>query len=305
MMRAVSQQRRYATTAFMKKSKIRAFSIAAAAAAFSTSTNAWLLNPPTAACGRRGLQRHSSTPIPLQLAIPHAPTTTRLYQSSPLRQRDSNNNDNNDSDGLFGKLGKAAKSMLPTNLFGSEEEKEKLARKQEVKDQVKGSMDEMLKNAPLGVRMMGKMVAPLMGNLASTMAEGFSEQQRATEGLLDDARELILSDAAVTQVMGTPIQIGAPFSQSSSMSSVNGKAQSRIELALNISGPKRSGIARILATEDGISQLLVESGGQLFDVNLASRGRRSGGSVPKSFGGGGGDENIIEAEIIDKDTSNR
>ena len=72
--------------------------------------------------------------------------------------------------------------------WSSQEEKAQLARKQQVKDQVQGSMDELLKGAPLGVRMMGKMVAPLMGNLVSTMAEGFAEQQRTTEMLLEDAR---------------------------------------------------------------------------------------------------------------------
>ncbi|KAL3903784.1 MAG: hypothetical protein SGILL_010316 [Bacillariaceae sp.] len=198
----------------------------------------------------------------------------------------------------------AAKKVLPTKWFGSDDEKAKLARKQEVKDQVKGGMDEMLKGAPLGVRMMGKLVAPLMGKVAGTMAEGFAEQQRTTEALLDDARMYILSDIAVTEAMGTPIQMGAPFSQSSSMSSINGKAQSRVELALNISGPKRAGIARILATEDGISQLLVESGGKVFNVNLSSKGK-VGGAGKKFGSSGGGDDNIIEAEIIDKDTSNR
>jgi hypothetical protein len=284
----------------MKRSKMRVMSIAAAAAlSTTTSAQAWVLMPTHA---HRNKQLPPTSP---SLYTPFAPasTTTRLYQSSPLRRRD-NSSDDKDGGGFFGKLGKAAKSFLPTKLFGSEEEKAKLARKREVKDQVTGSMDEMLKGAPLGVRMMGKMVAPLMGNLASTMAEGFAEQQRTTEALLDDAREYILGDPAVTQAMGTPIQMGAPFSQSSSMSSVNGKTQSRIELALNISGPKRAGIARILATEGGISQLLVESGGKVFNVNLASKGRRS--SKTKSFGSrGGGDDNIIEAEIIDKDTSKR
>lgn len=202
-------------------------------------------------------------------------------------------------------IGKTAKSFLPKKWFGSQEEKAQLARKKEVKDQVKGSMEELLKDAPLGVRMMGKMVAPLMGNLASTMAEGFAEQQRTTETLLEDAQRYIMNDPNVVNAMGTPIQLGAPFSQSSSMSSnVNGQTQSRVELALNIAGSKRSGIARILATNEGIAQLIVESGGKVFNVSLQSK--RGPSSSKRKFGGSStaaGDDNIIEAEIIDKDTT--
>lgn len=201
-------------------------------------------------------------------------------------------------------IGKTAKSFLPKKWFGSQEEKAQLARKKEVKDQVKGSMEELLKDAPLGVRMMGKMVAPLMGNLASTMAEGFAEQQRTTETLLEDAQRYIMNDPNVVNAMGTPIQLGMPFSQSSSMSSVNGQTQSRVELALNIAGSKRSGIARILATNDGIAQLIVESGGKVFNVSLQKSKLGGSSSAKRKFGSGGaaGDDNIIEAEIIDKDT---
>ncbi|KAG7344001.1 hypothetical protein IV203_022009 [Nitzschia inconspicua] len=240
-------------------------------------------------------ERFSIRAPPPSNALPT--TSTRLYHSSPLRQR--NPKDDENSGGLLGSLGKAAKSFLPKKWFGSKQEKAELARKKEVKDQVKGSLDELFKDAPLGVRMMGKMVAPLMGNLASTMAEGFAEQQRTTEKLLEDAQRYITNDPNIVNAMGTPIQLGAPFSQSSSMSSVNGKTQSRVELALNISGPRRSGIARILATNEGISQLIVESGGKVFNVNLSSAAGPA--KYPKSFGTRG-DDNIIEAEIIDKET---
>jgi hypothetical protein len=300
MMKVSSQQttrgfllpkRKTATSVVMMRSKMHVFSIAAAAA-FSTSAHAWVLMP-----NSRSI---SFLPFPpVKRFSPHLTSTTGLYHSSPLRQRD-NQKDEKGGGGFFGQLEKAAKTFLPKKWFGSDEEKAKLTRQRQVKDQVKDSIDEMLRGAPLGIRMMGKMVAPLMGSVASTLEEGFVEQQRATEAIMDDAREYLLSDSTITDAMGTPIQLGAPFSQSSSMTSVNGKTQSRMELALNISGPKRSGIARIIATESGISQLLVESGGKMFNVNLSSKGK---GRARKNNFGSRDDDNIIEAEIIEKDTN--
>jgi Cytochrome oxidase complex assembly protein 1 len=288
----------------------RILSFATVAALSSTTGQAWLPQSATPALLSPAHHQLSastiilgSTPLLPPDSTIRTTSSTRLYHSSPLRPRDNNNNSNDDG-GFLGKLGQAAKSFLPKKWFGSEQEKAELARKQEVRDQVKGSMDEMRKGAPLGVRMMGKMVAPLMSNLASTMAESFAEQQRTTERLLEDAQQYIRNDPNVVNAMGTPIQLGAPFSQSSSMTSVNGKTQSRVELALNIAGSKRNGIARIMATDEGIAQLIVESGGKVFNVNLSSSKSR-GGRYQNSFGGSGGsggDDNIIEAEIIEKDT---
>lgn len=288
----------------------RVLSIAAVAALSTTTGHAWVQKSRQSALS----PSNSIQPLLLSSSSNHRFSTTssstRLYHSSPLRQRRSKKNSNKDDDDSGGdflsQLGKAAKSIMPKSWFGSsssEEEKAQLARKQQVKDQVQGSLDEFLKEAPLGVRMMGKMVAPLMGNLVSTMAEGLAEQQRTTEMLLEDARRYLLNDPNVDYVLGLPIQMGVPFSQSSSMSTINGQTQSRVELALNIVGSKRSGIARIMATQDGISELLVESGGMVVNVSLSSKKGGGGGTYKRSLGRKGDDDNIIEAEIIDKDTT--
>jgi hypothetical protein len=120
---------------------------------------------------------------------------------------------------------------------------------------------------------------------------------------MEEVRQYLMSDIDVTDALGAPIQIGAPFSQASSTSSINGQTQTRLELAMNISGPKRTGIARVLATESGVAQLIVEAGGKIFNVNLSSKGLsagsfRSGGKSRSK----GRDDNVIEAEIIDKET---
>lgn len=97
---------------------------------------------------------------------------SRLYFSSQKG--------NNDEGGLFSKVGSAVKSVLPKKWFGTDEEKEKIQKRKEVKQQISGGLDQVLKDAPLGLRMMGKMISPIMSAAASTMAESMREQQATT-----------------------------------------------------------------------------------------------------------------------------
>ena len=149
---------------------------------------------------------------------------TRLYFSSQKEQ----------DEGFLSKLGKAAKSVLPTKWFGTDEEKAKLQRRKEVRDEISGGLNEILKDAPLPIKMVGKMMGPLMGKMASSLAETVAEQQRTTEGLLEDARGYLMNDPAVTGALGEPISVGSPFSQSSSTSSINGKTQVRFMQSVKV-----------------------------------------------------------------------
>ncbi|KAL3943249.1 MAG: hypothetical protein SGBAC_002694 [Bacillariaceae sp.] len=219
---------------------------------------------------------------------------TRLYSSK---------NNNNKGEGLLSKIGK---KILPTRLFGSDEEKKKLAKKKEARDQMNGTLDAMLKDAPLGVRMMAKMVTPIISTVASGLSDVMAEQQRTTEGIMDDARGYLVGDPAVSGLLGEPIQLGAPFSQSSSTSSINGQTQTRVQLAMSVTGSRLSGTVQVLATQDGIAQMQVDAGGRRIDVNLLNRGSAGSSTV---FGASSSsssrisdDDNIIEAEIIDKES---
>jgi len=196
---------------------------------------------------------------------------------------------------------------LPTKWFGTKEEKEALERKQLVKSRVQGELDQMLKGAPLPIKMFAKYVAaPMMGKIASTVAEAGRQQQETMEAILDEARELLLNDSEIVGLLGTPIQIGMPFSQMSSTTVINGRRQMRSEFSVEISGPIGNGVSRIVASNEGIGQLLLESNGKMYNVDLSSRGRMKSASPkkPKSCGkySGNDDDNIIEAEIIDKET---
>ena len=195
---------------------------------------------------------------------------------------------------------------MPTKWFGTKEEKEALERKQLVKSRVQGELDQMLKGAPLPIKMFAKYVAaPMMGKIASTVAEAGRQQQETMEAILDEARELLLNDSEIVGLLGTPIQIGMPFSQMSSTTVINGRRQMRSEFSVEISGPIGNGVSRIVASNEGIGQLLFESNGKMYNVDLSSRGRMKSASPKKNSGkysGGNDDDNIIEAEIIDKET---
>ena len=277
-----------------------------------------------------------------------AATATRLYSSSKLRNRfrKSDDDDDNSRKELFGFrksaerihtkaipfifnlfqpamhlqytnnapifnfIGRTARKILPTKWFGTKEEKEALERKQLVKSRVQGELDQMLKGAPLPIKIFAKYVAaPMMGKIASTVAEAGRQQQETMEAILDEARELLLNDSEIVGLLGTPIQIGMPFSQMSSTTVINGRRQMRSEFSVEISGPIGNGVSRIVASNEGIGQLLFESNGKMYNVDLSSRGRMKSASPtkrsrPKSSGkySGNDDDNIIEAEIIDKET---
>lgn len=227
---------------------------------------------------------------------------TRLYSSSkhPLRR----NNQNEDSNELFG-FRRGLRRVLPTKWFGTKKEKEALERKQIVKDRVRGELDQMLQGAPLPVQLFGKYVAaPMMGKLASKVAEAGFQQQETMEAILDEAREMLLRDAEITSLLGTPIQIGTPFSQRSSTTVINGSRQLRTEFEVELSGPYQNGVSRIIATNEGIGQLLVESNGKVYNVDLTSEGKRRASQMSRSRnsrsrGNEDHDDTIIEAEIID------
>eukprot|EP00534_Pseudo-nitzschia_fraudulenta_P003977 CAMPEP_0201122434 /NCGR_PEP_ID=MMETSP0850-20130426/6092_1 /ASSEMBLY_ACC=CAM_ASM_000622 /TAXON_ID=183588 /ORGANISM="Pseudo-nitzschia fraudulenta, Strain WWA7" /LENGTH=346 /DNA_ID=CAMNT_0047389137 /DNA_START=142 /DNA_END=1182 /DNA_ORIENTATION=+ len=321
----------------------------AAAAAFSTSvttTHAWVLTDVGSSSHRQNRAHHSafghcdrqqrnygSVVSPFSLATPpiskatniHTTATTRLYSSSRFRKRRSNtygggddDEDNNGQKELFGfrrAAKRAARRVLPTKWFGTKKEKEALERKQEVRNRVKGELDQMLKGAPLPIQILGKYVAgPMMGKIASKVAEATVKQQEAMEEILDEARSYLINDPSVSGLLGTPIQIGTPFSQVSGATVINGKRQMRTEFAVEVSGPRGNGMSRIVATNEGIGQLLVESSGKVYNVDLSSKGRMSSSSrssprasprSPKSTGSNRSafdDDNIIEAEIIDKET---
>lgn len=202
--------------------------------------------------------------------------------------------------GIVSRLGRIVRRILPTRIFGTQEEKAQLAQRREVQ----GQLNQALKEAPFAVRALGRLVAPLISGVASQLAESVAAQQRTIQEVLDDARRYLINDPSAIQLLGEPIALGAPISQSSASSSINGKSQTRIDLILPVKGSRGSGTLRLVATQDGISQMLLDAGGQSINVSMQSpsiSGSRSSSKFSSSSKTNG-DDNIIEAEIIDKKT---
>ena len=272
----------------------------------------------------------------------HTPTTTttRLY-SSGSNGNNNNNGDGDDNNNFFSKAINAVKSFLPNQLFdgsessssGNENEKESNNKKQdsqieqqqqqqqqqtEMTNEFSGSLKEILKDAPLGVRMMGEIISPIIGGLLSTVGGIVAEQQRTIEDVMEDAKIYMQLDQSVTDMLGTTtISLGSPTSQSSSTSIINGNAQSRIELTIPVySGSSYStSTVQVLAINNVITQMDLNDNGRRISVSLASQSptystdtsymsssSSSSSSSSKTMSRDNDDDMIIEAEIIDKQT---
>jgi Cytochrome oxidase complex assembly protein 1 len=227
----------------------------------------------------------------------------RLYHSSPLRK--NNRNNNSDEDSFLDKAKNLAKSFLPTKWFQSQEEKEAEAERKRVKKAVKSEIKQLFKDAPLPLRMLGGMVGPILGGLASNLAEAAATQQELSEVVYQRAVANIQADGAVSDAMGDPVIVGRPFSQSSSSSSINGATTTRVELAFEVSGSRRRGVGRVVSSGKGsdaqLQVLEVQVNGKVISVST-SRKPSAKSRYPSSPSN---DDNVIEAEIVGKDTKSK
>ena len=222
----------------------------------------------------------------------HQQQSTRLFFS----MRNNNNNEDDDwktlkkaGGNILKKAGSKIKSIIP---FGSKTEEEKLAKQR--KAEIKGGINTMLKDMPLPVRLMGRMVAPLLSKAADQIAE----QSRQAADMMEEARARIVNDPAVTSKLGEPVQVGQPFSQSSSTMVINGKSSARIKISFQVGGPYGNGVATMESADGEIVNLVVNVNG--MNINVGSGGYKFGSSSPTSSSSSSKKGDIIEAEIIEK-----
>jgi hypothetical protein len=220
----------------------------------------------------------SQGPYPL-----HITRQTRLFFSK------SNQDDDwatlkRSAGNLVKKGAEKIKSILP---FGKTEEQKQAAI---IKKEQKEAINSMFKDLPFPIRMAGKMIAPLLNNVA----QEFAEQSRAAQGVLEEARVRLVNDDSLTQKLGEPLQVGQPFSQSSSSMNINGKSTTRVQASFQVVGPYGSGVATMVSSNGEIQSLVVNVNGMNISV-----GARSGKVFGRSSSGRGKDD-VIEAEIIEK-----
>lgn len=212
-------------------------------------------------------------------------TTTRLYHATP-----SNN------EGFLSKLQRKAKEYLP--FLQTEQEKRAAEQRKLVKQNVNNGISQLFKDAPLPVRVVGKMMAPIFSGLLSELAETAASQQEIVDQALGKAKAHLMNDDAVRSILGDSVSVGVPFSTSSSSSSINGQTTSRVELGFPVSGSRGSGIGRMMIQTSNdqttMQDLVVEVNGRRLTVDTSGGYGRSFAKTE--------DDNIIEAEIIEKDT---
>lgn len=160
----------------------------------------------------------------------------------------------------------------------------------------------MLENAPLPLRMLGKVVAPLVSRAFVGLAEAAKEDEQRMRALFEQAAHLLAGDDAAREVLGDAIEIGRPFSRSSSRVSVNGVDREDVRASFEVLGSRGGGVVSMVADGDGIRRLRLEAAGRSVEVSLddsAGVSLRSSQSKSRSKGGFI-DANIIDAEYEEK-----
>lgn len=147
--------------------------------------------------------------------------------------------------------------------------------------------DELLKNAPMPVKVMGALVKPAIGALENALAEGAAD---ADEMMLQ-AQSALRADGRVTALLGPDVAIGAVFSSSSSSSSINGVTRKMMSLQCSVAGSLGSGVVAMQGQSEGgsldIQSLQVQAAGQVLDVQSL-----------RGAGGGGGSDGVIDIDVM-------
>lgn len=252
-----------------------------------------------------------------RVAITSASSPRLFYSSS------NNNNNSNNNKGIFEKASNAVKSVLPSNWFGNTKKSKLLNRNpnnNNNNNDVGGMLGELLKDAPMPVRIMGNLfVKPMIGGLVNAI----SEQNQRLEDYMDEAILLMKHDENVLQSLSSSSSLsfkaGMPFSQSSSSTTINGRSSLRLQASFEVvdsfNERQRLAIANMVATENGIEALRVEmiNDGRIIQVNLSPQNIKTPTTTTtttttSSFGTNSGlgrnpnmDDNvIIDAEFVEK-----
>ena len=128
----------------------------------------------------------------------------------------------------------------------------------------------------------------MMKRVNNEMKRSMTAEQQSSARLLSDARDILLNDIAVKNMLGTDISLGTPISRTSSSSTVNGQTRSRLELVIPVSGSANTGRICLTADQDGIMQLELDVGGRLVNIPLNRRRWNE-------------DDDVIDANVLDRE----
>jgi len=155
--------------------------------------------------------------------------------------------------------------------------------------QVDTAIDQVLKDAPLPIKMMGglfKGVASMAGEAMAEAADEIDRVRAATE-------RAVMLDPQAASMLGNGVTTGAPFSQAFSTSNINGAVSKSVNLQMPISGSAGRGTVAVQASiksADGgkvsIDRCSLSVDGRVVSVSLVGG---AGGSA-----GAGGARDVID-----------
>ena len=134
----------------------------------------------------------------------------------------------------------------------------------------------------------------------SELTRSVEDEKRRMKSILMDARKLLQADPAVRNMLGSDLQLGVPISKTYSSTMVdNGITRSRLQLVIPVSsgtgsrsssrnsGRTTAGRIRIVANQDGITQLECDvGGGRIIDIPIDGKEDRAG---------------VIDASVVERD----
>mmetsp|Transcript_6632 Transcript_6632/g.9896 ORF Transcript_6632/g.9896 Transcript_6632/m.9896 type:complete len:356 (+) Transcript_6632:233-1300(+) len=186
--------------------------------------------------------------------------TSRLYGSN-------SNSNNNDKENILKKAANKIKSILPwkSKNKNNSNSKSSITAKQKAKKSVSTSIETALKDAPLGIKLMGKLIAPIVTNLVGVLAQSMEESQLQFDNVMRDVVYYLQIDPRAQ--LGGAVEVGSPFSQSSSTMIINGQKESRMQASFEVKGVNGGGIATVTAVNGVIQSLVLNANGRNIDID--------------------------------------
>ena len=163
-----------------------------------------------------------------------------------------------------------------------------LTKEEKIEDDVRSAVGEMTKGAPAFVRILGKMAAPIISNIAKDSAK---MQARLTEQV-SEAKLLIMKHEELRRLFGQGFKTSEPTLTESQTVNLNGKMEQSVMFQFQIIGSSgSSGICSMSCKNDEIVRLTVDVDGLQHSIELNPKSLKDGAE---------GDGKILEADFREK-----
>lgn len=192
---------------------------------------------------------------------------------------------------VFGTIGNVArgatKAVLPKRWTQSKEERQMQLTKTSLKNDINGNLTQILKDAPRSVRIIGKVLIPVISGIAASATNQLQSQNQTIKGLvneqikevkrefqeqfeeenrkkrridllLSDAKIYIMADPTAREALGERIVDVSFISQCSNTVIINGNTSTFIPLfQFFVVGTKEQGFVAMKATDNGITSMSI------------------------------------------------